>query len=436
MRISVVGGGYLGSTHAACVASWGHDVVLVESDPRRLEAFRAGRVPLHEPGLAELLSEQAAGGRLRFTADIAEVAGSDVCFVCVGTPQRADGGADLTALEQAVDEVAPHAGNALVVGKCTVPVGTVARLLERPSVRRHRMRLAWNPEFLREGSAVEDTLRPDRLVFGVPPGENDAELREVYRPLVEAGVPVVRTDVSTAEMAKTAANLMLAARISLVNVLAESCERSGADMRELATVVGLDPRIGRHVLTPGIGYGGGCLPKDSRAFAVRAEELGVPLARELVDVLDRVNRHQRQRAVAIASEWLGGSLAGRRVAVLGGSFKGGSDDLRESPALDVICELVAAGADVCVFDPAAGAALGEVEPRARVAEDVETACDGAELVMVLTDWSDFGRLDPSSLVRLVASARCLDGRQAIDSAKWREAGWSVYVMGEGGAPRT
>jgi UDPglucose 6-dehydrogenase len=435
MRVSVLGAGYLGSTHAACVASWGHEVVLVESDRRRLDAFRAGRVPLHEPGLAALLADQVAGGRLRFTADVAEAAGCDVSFLCVGTPQRPDGGADLTALERAVDELAPHARQGLVVGKSTVPVGTVAALLERPAVRRHGMRLAWNPEFLREGSAVEDTLRPDRLVFGVPPGEDDAELREVYRPLVEAGVPVIRTDVPTAEVAKTAANLMLAARISLVNVLAETCERSGADMRELATVVGLDPRIGRHVLTPGIGYGGGCLPKDSRAFAVRAEELGVPLGRELVDGLDRINHHQRRRAVALAARWLGGAVQGRRVAVLGASFKGGSDDLRESPALDVIRRLVADGAVVRVFDPAAGPGLSELGLDVEVAGDAEAACAGAELVMVLTDWADFGLLDPSSLKQSVADTRCLDGRQAIDAAKWREAGWSVYVMGEDGAVR-
>jgi UDPglucose 6-dehydrogenase len=435
MRVSVIGGGYLGSTHAACVASWGHDVVLVESDRRRLAAFRAGRVPLHEPGLADLLSEQVARGRLCFTEHISDTAGCEVHFLCVGTPPRADGGADLTAVESALDALAPYAGAGLVVGKSTVPVGTVAALMERPMVRRHGVRLAWNPEFLREGSAVEDTVRPDRLVFGVPPGEDDAELLEVYRPLIEAGVPVVRTDVPTAEVAKTAANLMLAARISLVNVLAEACERSGADMRELATVVGLDPRIGRRVLTPGIGFGGGCLPKDSRAFAVRAEELGIPLARELVEVIERINRHQRDRAVGIAADWLGGAVAGRRVAVLGASFKGGSDDLRESPALDVMERLVAEDADVAVFDPAAAPRLRELSLGARVVQDAETACEGAEIVMVLTDWPEFGRLDPSALRPLVAEARCLDGRQAIDAAKWREAGWNVYVMGEDGAAR-
>jgi len=435
MRVSVVGAGYLGSTHAACVASWGHDVVLVESDQQRLEAFRHGRPPLHEPGLDILLSEQVAAGRLRFSADVAAAAGCELHFLCVGTPEGADGTADLSYVERALDQLAPYAGSGLVVGKSTVPVGTVDALLARSAVRRHGVRLAWNPEFLREGSAVEDTLHPDRLVFGMPDGEDDAELREVYRTLVEVGVPVLRTGVATAELAKTAANVMLATRISLVNVLAETCDRSGADMRELATVVGLDPRIGRHVLTAGIGYGGGCLPKDSRAFGARAAELGVPLAAELVDVIERVNLHQRQRIVDVAAAHLAGSLTGRRVGVLGAAFKGGSDDLRESPALDVVHRLLAQEAEVCVFDPAAGRRLHEVHPGVPLAPDAESACRGAELVMVLTDWSEFARLDPVALLDVVAQGTCIDGRQVVDAAKWRGAGWTVYVMGEGGAFR-
>jgi UDPglucose 6-dehydrogenase len=435
MRVSVLGAGYLGSTHAACVASWGHDVVLVESDQRRLEAFRQGRPPLHEPGLDLLLSEQVAAGRLRFSADVAAAAGCDLHFLCVGTPEGEDGTADLSYVERALDQLAPYAGSGLVVGKSTVPVGTVDALLARPAVRRHGVRLAWNPEFLREGSAVEDTLHPDRLVFGMPDGEDDAELREVYRTLVEDGVPVVRTGVATAELAKTAANVMLATRISLVNVLAETCDRSGADMRELATVVGLDPRIGRHVLTAGIGYGGGCLPKDSRAFGARAAELGVHLAPELVDVVERVNRHQRQRIVDLAAEELGGSLEGRRLGVLGAAFKGGSDDLRESPALDVVHRLLAEQADLRVFDPAAGPRLREVAPDVPLATDPESACRDADLVMVLTDWPEFARLDPVALLEVVARASCIDGRQVVDAAKWRGAGWTVYVMGEGGAFR-
>jgi UDPglucose 6-dehydrogenase len=433
MDVSVIGAGYLGGTHAACVASWGHDVVLVESDAGRLATFRDGRVPFHEPGLGDLVAEQVAAGRLRFTDDISQAAGCDLHFLCVGTPEGRDGAADLTGLEQAVDALAPYAGSGLVVGKSTVPVGTVAALQNRPAVRDYGVRIAWNPEFLREGSAVEDTLRPDRLVFGVPDGEEAKELSEVYRPLIDAGVPVVTTSLATAELAKTAANVMLAVRISLVNVLAETCERSGADMGELARVVGLDRRIGPHVLRPGIGYGGGCLPKDSRAFAARAAELGVALAGDVIDVVDRVNRHQPARLLARITDGLGGSLPGRRVAVLGASFKGGSDDLRESPAVAVIRLLLDAGADVRVYDPAAGAALGRLEPRVVVTADAESACRDAEAVCVLTDWPEFARLDPVVVRRTVARAWCLDGRQVIDPESWREAGWDVYVMGEGGS---
>jgi UDPglucose 6-dehydrogenase len=431
MRISVVGAGYLGATHAACLAVWGHDVVAVESDVRRLACFESGGVPFHEPGLERLIEEQVTEGRLRFTSDIADVAGCDLHFLCVGTPQHPDGSADLRALHRALDEIAPYAGQALVVGKSTVPAGTVVSLLERPAVREHGVRIAWNPEFLREGSAIEDTLRPDRLVFGIGESGGDDELRAVYRELVEAGVPVVRTSLATAELAKSSANLMLAARISLVNVLAETCERSGADMRELAAVVGLDDRIGRHVLTPGIGYGGGCLPKDSRAFAARAVELGVPVAGALVEVVDEVNLHQRARTVALVEDWVGGSLAGARTAVLGATFKAGTDDLRESPALDVACRLAAAGAQVRIHDPVADPravqAITGLEPVA----DSLTACRDADVVLVLTDWPQFGTLDPVLLRDVVAHRRCLDGRQAIDAAKWREAGWDVYVLGEG-----
>ena len=428
MRISVVGAGYLGATHAACLAEWGHDVLAVEADAERLAAFQRGVVPFHEPGLSTLVATHVATGRLQFSADLADVAGCDVHFICVGTPQHDDGSADLRALHDAVDAMAPHVGHGLVVGKSTVPAGTVAALLGRPTVHEHDVRIAWNPEFLREGSAIEDTLRPDRLVFGIGPAGGDQELREVYADLVQAGVPVIRTSLATAELAKSSANLMLATRISLVNVLAETCERAGADMRELAAVVGLDDRIGRHVLTPGVGYGGGCLPKDSRAFATRAAELGVEAGGDLVRAVDRVNLHQRERTAEIVADWLGG-LEGRRVAVLGAAFKGGTDDVRESPALDVARRLVAGGAEVRVHDPAAGAHVSRAGLRHEV--DPLSACWAADLVAVLTDWPDFGRLDPAALREVVAAPRCLDGRQTIDAAKWREAGWDVYVLGGG-----
>jgi UDPglucose 6-dehydrogenase len=430
VQISVIGAGYLGLTHAACLAAWGHEVVVVERDAARLRTLRAGHLPLHEPGLADLVDEQVAAGRLRWTGSLADIASCEVHFVCVGTPQGSDGEADLRALEDVVDALAELGTAGLVVGKSTVPVGTATRLLERPAVRRAGTRIAWNPEFLREGTAVHDTLHPDRLVLGLHDGDGDAELTEVYRCLVEDGVPVVRTGLATAELAKVSANLMLAARVSIVNVLAETCERSGADMQDLATVVGLDRRIGPHVLTPGIGYGGGCLPKDSRAFAVRAAELGVAQAGRLVDVVDGINLHQRRRTVDLASCWLDG-LAGRRVGVLGAAFKGGSDDLRESPALDVICRLLHADAHVRVHDPSAGPRLRGLEPALDVVDDALSACRDAELVMVLTDWPEFADLDPTCVAAVVAEQRCLDGRQVLDAEKWREAGWELYVLGAG-----
>jgi UDPglucose 6-dehydrogenase len=433
VRISVLGTGYLGATHAAALARWGHDVVGVDLDVRRVEQLADGVAPFHEPGFAELLREGVLSGRLAFSTDASAVEGADVHFLCVGTPQL-DGGhaADLSALWAAVDALAPRLRRgALVVGKSTVPVGTAALVQERLedlTAPGHDVEVAWNPEFLREGHAVEDSLRPDRLVLGVASDAAEARLREVYRQVLCDGVPAVRTDLQTAELAKASANVMLASRISVVNVLAEVCEAANADIECLTEILGLDSRIGPRYLSPGIGFGGGCLPKDLRAFSSRASELGVETASQLLGAVDEVNVYQRQRAVDLARRLLDGRPRGRHVAVLGASFKADSDDVRDSPALAVATAIAALGACVHVYDPEAGRHLAD-RLDLEVRDSAESACERAELTLVLTDWAQFGALDPVALGRIVQRRVVVDGRLVLDPHRWTRAGWQVHALG-------
>jgi UDPglucose 6-dehydrogenase len=433
VRLSVVGTGYLGATHAACLAAWGHDVVGVDTDARRVARLAAGAAPFHEPGLDDLLARGVGSGRLRFTTVLEAAVDADVHFLCVGTPQQAGShAADLSALEAAVAALAPLLRRpCLVVGKSTVPVGTARRLAD--TVRAlapagAEVGVAWNPEFLREGHAVEDSLRPDRLVVGADTDEADQTLREVYARVVNNGVPVVRTDLATAELAKVSANVMLASRLSVVNLLAEVCEEAAADVGDLTRILGLDRRIGSHFLRPGLGYGGGCLPKDTRAFVVRAEELGVRDAAVLREV-DAVNMRQRARAIDLAVSMLGGRAHGARVAVLGAAFKAGSDDVRDSPALDVAATLQCRGADVCVYDPRANGPARSACPELRTASSVEMACRGSDIVLVLTEWEEFAGIDPVALGDVVRRRRVLDGRLVLDPDKWRAAGWELRALG-------
>jgi UDPglucose 6-dehydrogenase len=434
VQISVIGTGYLGATHAACLAACGHDVVGVDSSSERVSTLAGGAAPFHEPGLDALLADGVREGRLRFTTDLTGASGADVHFLCVGTPQLAGShAADLRAVDEVVDTLAPLLRRpALVVGKSTVPVGTATRLgarLRAAAPAGEGVGIAWNPEFLREGHAVHDSLRPDRLVFGVERDEDVSVLRDVYAPMINAGVPVVRTDLATAELAKVSANAMLAARISLANLLAEVCEAADADVADLTRILGLDARIGPDFLTPGVGYGGGCLPKDTRAFIARAEELGVTDSTAVLREVDAINLRQRSRTVERAALLLDGQLDGRRVAVLGAAFKAGSDDVRDSPALAVAETLQARGADVHVHDPRAGANTRRTHPALRVEDTVEDACRGAELVLVLTDWEEFKGLDPIALAEVVAVPRVIDGRLALDPAKWAAAGWELHALG-------
>jgi UDPglucose 6-dehydrogenase len=438
VHISVIGTGYLGATHAAALASCGHRVVGIDADPDRVALLSAGTAPFHEPGFPELLEQGVLAGNLTFDTDPASAVGADVHFLAVGTPQRAGShAADLSTLHTAVDDLAPLLERpCLVVGKSTVPVGTAYDLRERLRSRApagDAVRLAWNPEFLREGHAVEDSLHPDRIVLGVESDEDDQVLRELYAPIIAGGVPVVRTDLATAELAKVSANVMLAARISLVNLLAEVCEVTNADVGDLSRILGLDARIGDRFLNPGVGFGGGCLPKDTRAFVARAEELGLAGPVAVLREVDALNMRQRARTIDLAVELVGGRAAGARVAVLGAAFKADSDDVRDSPALDVAATLCARGADVRVYDPRAGANAARTVPALDVVPSVEEALRDADVVLVLTDWAEFAGLDPVALVGLVRTPRVLDGRLVLDPDKWRAAGWELRALGRGAA---
>ncbi|GAB2747574.1 UDP-glucose dehydrogenase family protein [Nocardioides pakistanensis] len=437
MRISVIGTGYLGATHAACLAELGFEVLGVDSDRDKVAMLADGRVPFSEPGLAELLAQHVRTGRLRFTTDLrAAAAFADVHFVCVGTPQSTTGpAADLSAVEAVTRGLARHlTRDSLIVGKSTVPVGTADRLAELvaglvpPGVSAS---VAWNPEFLREGHGVEDTLRPDRLVFGVSGPDAECTLRRIYEQPIAAGSPVHVTDLATAELAKVAANAFLATKISFINAMAEVSERSGADVVALADVLGDDPRIGRRFLDAGVGFGGGCLPKDIRAFSARATELGAHSVPALMQAVDATNAGARQRVVELARTLCDSTLPGRRIAVLGAAFKPHSDDVRDSPALDVAGRLHLAGAEVRVYDPEANNNARAVQPALTYVASVEAALNGADLVLHLTDWPEFTRIDPHRAAGLVRSARIIDGRNRLDRDRWELAGWTLHAMGRG-----
>lgn len=436
MRITVIGTGYLGAVHAACMADIGHDVLGVDVDPTKIEVLAAGRPPFYEPGLSDVLARNVSNGRLRFTTSLAEAAEfGDVHFVCVGTPQqRGSHAADLRHVHAVIDGLAQHLDrNALVVGKSTVPVGTAADLAERLARHAPAAEIAWNPEFLREGYAVEDTLRPDRLVVGVTSTEADKTLRAVYAPLLDAGVPYISTDLATAELVKVSANAFLATKISFINAVADVCDATGADVVTLAEALGHDTRIGHRFLSAGLGFGGGCLPKDIRAFLARAEELGVGESLGFLREIDEINMRRRERVIELTRELVGGSLLGRTVAVLGAAFKPKSDDVRDSPALNVAAALQLRGAQVRVHDPEALDNARALFPSLDYAREVAKACEGADVVLHLTEWQEYRDLDPAEVAKVVRHPRVLDGRNALDLHTWRNAGWTVRGLGRAAA---
>jgi UDPglucose 6-dehydrogenase len=435
VNLTVIGTGYLGAVHAACLAELGFEVLGTDIDQGRTAALSQGRAPFSEPGLDRLLGRGLRSGRLRFTTSLPEAARfGDVHFLCVGTPQRSGHpGADLSQLHACVEALAPLLRRpCLVAGKSTTPVGTAAALADRLAALAPagpEAELAWNPEFLREGHAVEDTLRPARIVAGVRSDRAETVLREVYRPLTEAGTPLLVTDLATAELAKAAANAFLATKISFINAMAEVCEAAGADTAVLADVLGRDPRIGDDGLQPGLGFGGGCLPKDIRALRHRAEELGAGQALSFLHDVDSINRRCRARAVAAARELAGGSLQGQVVGVLGAAFKPGSDDIRESPAVEVAAAVSGLGARVTLYDPAAAAKAVAACPQLQRAGSAEAAARDADVLLVLTEWDEFRDADPEILGKAVRRRNVLDTRHALDPARWRAAGWTYRALG-------
>jgi len=435
MRISVIGTGHLGAVHAVCLAELGHEVLGVDTDPAMIAALAEGRAPFYEPGLTSLLTSGLSAGRLRFSTALADAGTfADVHFVCVGTPQLPGSlRADLGHLEAVIDRLAPNlTRDCLVVGKSTVPVGTAARLAARLATlvpNGLNVSLAWNPEFLREGYAIQDTLRPDRLVVGVTSSQDDATLRAVYAPLLTADTPYVSTDLATAELAKVAANAFLATKVSFINAVAEVCEAAGADVATMADVLGYDSRIGRRFLSPGLGYGGGCLPKDVRAFLARADELGVAGSVRFLEQVEEINGARRRRAVDLARTLVGGSFVGQNVAVLGAAFKPGTDDVRDSPALAVASAIRAEGAVVRVHDPWATDNARLVAPQLDYTDGPEKACDSADVVLHLTEWRQYRDLDPVRFRGVVRVPRILDGRNVLALGQWRDAGWTVRSMG-------
>jgi UDPglucose 6-dehydrogenase len=447
-RLTFIGTGYLGSTYAICFAELGYEVLGVDVDVEKIAKLSSGEVPIHEPGLDDLLRKNLSAGRLSFTTDYKEAADfGDVHFICVGTPQRADGmAADLSYVERSVASLAPHlTRKALIVGKSTVPVGTaewVETLVARHAPAGLGIEVAWSPEFLREGYAVEDVIRPDRVVFGVKSEWARDMLYAAHKGSFDLAVtedrevPVVITDFATAELVKVAANAFLATKISFINAMAEVCDAAHADVTQLARAIGYDARIGNKFLRAGVGFGGGCLPKDIRAFQARAQELGVGEALRFLHEVDLINQRRRQKVVEIAADLLdrpagpaGPDLSGLRIAILGASFKPNSDDVRDSPALSVVRRLARTGADVAVYDPEGMANAERELPDVTYSKTLTDAVTGADLVCVLTAWDEFRYVEPAALADLVTTPRVIDGMNFLDAAAWVKAGWSYRGMG-------
>ncbi|MGJ6964571.1 UDP-glucose dehydrogenase family protein [Streptosporangium sp. G11] len=431
----MVGTGYLGATTSACMAELGFEVLSLDVDAEKIDRLRAGDLPIYEPGLQEVLRRNLANGRLRFTTSYEEAAAfGDVHFLCLGTPQKpGEYAADVSYLDAAIESLAPHLDReCLIVGKSTVPVGTAQRLadkLARLAPIGAGAELAWNPEFLREGFAVKDTLHPDRIVLGVASDRAEKIMREVYASMLEMGTPMVITDYPTAELVKVAANAFLATKISFINAMAEVCEAAHADVKQLSLALSFDDRIGGKFLNPGLGFGGGCLPKDIRAFMARAGELGADQALTFLREVDAINMRRRARMVDLARELAGGSFRGCTVAVLGAAFKPNSDDIRDSPALDVAVKISEQGGRVTVYDPVAQENARKAHPGLSYGTSALDAAKDAHVVLLLTEWQEFIAMDPEELGSVVASRKIVDGRNALDAETWRASGWHYRALG-------
>ncbi|WP_328674880.1 UDP-glucose dehydrogenase family protein [Streptomyces sp. NBC_00343] len=437
MKLTVVGCGYLGATHAACMAELGHEVLGMDCDMDKVAVLNSGKAPFFERDLDDLLAKHTQSGRLRFTASYAEAAAfADLHFIGVGTPQQPGEHAyDLTHLFTAVRQLAPRLTHPAVIAvKSTVPVGTAPRvrdLLHEFAPAGEAVEVAWNPEFLRESFAVEDTLRPDRLVLGFDTEHSRAEtvLRQCFENIIEAGTPTIVTDWATAELAKASANAFLATKISFINAMAEVCEASGADVGQLADILGHDARIGRRGMRPGLGFGGGCLPKDIRGFMARAGELGAGHALTILREVDAINNRRRERMIDLAREQVGGNLDGRRITIWGAAFKPGTDDIRDSPALAVAQRLHELGASVTVTDPHALDNARKLHPELAYVDDPIAAVQDADLLLHLTEWPQFTQVDPRHLAACTAAPKVIDGRGTLDADTWRKAGWTFRALG-------
>lgn len=431
LKLSVVGTGYLGATHAAAMSSLGFEVVGIDIDPAKIELLRKGQVPFYEPDLEDLLRVEVQSGRLTFSTNFNDAADADVHFICVGTPQKKDSlAADLTYVDASVTSLAPHAKpGSLIVGKSTVPVGTASRLAELLKKINPDVELAWNPEFLREGFAVEDTLRPNRLVVGVTSDRAEKILMEVYGSLIQNSVPWIRADLATSELVKVAANSFLATKISFINAMAEICEVAGGDVTVLAKAIGYDPRIGSRFLQAGIGFGGGCLPKDIRAFMARSEELGAQQSLEFLREIDSINQRARQRMIDLVRADVSEDLKGKKIALLGAAFKPDSDDVRDSPALDIAVQIHAAGADVWVHDPKAIEPARRCFPALNFTAELSECVANSDAILHLTEWKIYREIVPSALKGKVRNPVIIDGRNALDRESWIQAGWKFRALG-------
>ncbi|MEE3851352.1 UDP-glucose/GDP-mannose dehydrogenase family protein [Gordonia sp. LSe1-13] len=433
MRMVVLGLGYLGATHAACMAELGHEVLGIEVVADKRELLAKGEVPFYEPGLPELLERHITSGQLRVSGSYSEAAEfADVFFVAVGTPQKkGEYSADLKYVDAAIDELVPLLSrDAVIFGKSTVPVGTAQRLSERAHALADEVdvEIAWNPEFLREGYAIKDTLHPDRLVLGAFEGGRAERIaREIYQTMLNDGTPFIVTDPPSAELVKTSANAFLATKISFINAIAEVCDAAGADIGAVADAIGYDARIGRKFLNAGLGFGGGCLPKDIRAFMARAGELGAAEALSFLREVDNVNMRRRTRMVELTREVCGGSLLGARIAILGSAFKPESDDVRDSPALNVAGQIQLQGASVTVYDPKAMENSRRLFPTLDYAPSALEACENADAVLVLTEWPEFVTLDPRQVAETTRKRNVIDGRMCLDADEWSRAGWTYRV---------
>jgi UDPglucose 6-dehydrogenase len=433
MRMSVIGCGHLGATHAACMASLGHEVVGVDIDEDKVSLLNSGKGWFHEPDLDLMLAECIEAGRLRFTTDFAAAAEfAAVHFLGVATPGHPDGSYDMSQLRAAVSSLVPRLrGDALIIGKSTVSPGTAAGLQlmidDMPRPGPGRVEVAWNPEFLREGRAVRDTLRPDRIVVGAGSVAAADTIREIYRPQTDAGIPLLVTDLPTAELAKGAANAFLAVKISFINAMADICAATGGDISALADSLGLDPRIGKAFLRAGIGYSGACLPKDVRGLGAFAREIGAQNAATLLGAVDAVNSARIGQVVSLVTDAVTG-IAGSRVAVWGASFKAGTDDVRDAAPLLVAEQLRERGAAVTVYDPMGGGNALVAYPELAYADSAIAAAAAADVLVVTAAWPEFAQADPAEVAQAVGRKAVVDACQGIDVTTWRAAGWRVRSL--------